>query len=170
MGTDVLSPAMKNARKFILDRGGIEKAQMMTKYKLAVFGQYEWQLVNYIPLFLFKKGFPFYSYGYVKDYVAQWVYPHIIPLAYLRYHKTVFPVSKVCLSELMISRGHPPCLSSNQQDLLKNFNKLNNSAPLKRDPDVDNILEEAIGLYGRRGAFGAYTISTVLTLLCFKDY
>jgi len=40
MGIDVLSPPMKNARKFILDRGGVERAQAMTKYKLAVFGQY----------------------------------------------------------------------------------------------------------------------------------
>lgn len=40
---------------------------MMTQYKLATFGQYEWQLVNYVPLFLFKKSaFPFYSYGYIK--------------------------------------------------------------------------------------------------------
>lgn len=81
-----------------------------------------------------------YSKFYL-DYVAQWVYPHIIPLAYLRYQKTVFPVSKVCISELMVSRGNPPCLASNQQDLLRNFNKLNGTAPLKRDPDVDNILE-----------------------------
>ena len=66
VGIDVLEPAMKNARKFILDRGGIEKAQMMTKYKLAVFGQYEWQMLNYIPLFLFKNEFPLYSYGYIK--------------------------------------------------------------------------------------------------------
>lgn len=57
---------MKKARQFILDHGGIEKAQMMTKYKLAAFGQYEWHLVNYIPLFLFKNSFPFYSYGYLK--------------------------------------------------------------------------------------------------------
>jgi hypothetical protein len=32
------------------------------------------------------------------DYVAQWVYPHLTGLAYLRYHKTIFPVSKVCIS------------------------------------------------------------------------
>ena len=41
---------------------------------------------------------------------------------------------------------------------------------LKRDRDVDNILEEAINLQGPRGAFGAYTISTLLVLLSFKDY
>jgi len=105
VGVDMLSSPLKNARKFILDRGGIEKAQVMTKYKLAAFGQYEWQILNYIPLFLFKNSFPLYSYGYIKgtflfdiDYVAQWVYPHILGLAYLRYHKTIFPVSKVCIS------------------------------------------------------------------------
>lgn len=62
----MLSPAMMAARKFILDHGGLEKSQMMTKYKLAAFGQYEWQLLNYIPLFLFKNAFPLYSYGYIK--------------------------------------------------------------------------------------------------------
>lgn len=76
----------------------------MTKYKLAAFGVYEWILLPYVPLFLFKNEFPFYSVGYIKgnfihdtDYVAQWVYPHLTGLAYLRYHKTVFPVSRVCL-------------------------------------------------------------------------
>lgn len=88
----------------------------------------------------------------------------------MRYHKTVFPVSSVCISELMTSRGNPPCLASNQSVLLKNFNKLNRSTLLARDPDVDNVLEEAIRLNGRRGAFGAYTISTLLVLLSFKDY
>lgn len=96
---------MKKAKKFILDHGGIEEAQMMTKYKLAAFGQYEWHLVPYVPLFIFKNWFP-WSIIYIKDYVAQWVYPHLIGLAYLRYHKTIFPVSKVCLSELRTSRSN----------------------------------------------------------------
>lgn len=76
----------------------------MTKYKLAAFGVYEWILLPYVPLFIFKNEFPLYSVGYIKgniknyiDYVAQWVYPHLTGLAYLRYHKTVFPVSRVCL-------------------------------------------------------------------------
>ena len=70
----------------------------------------------------------------------------------------------------MTSRGNPPCLSTNRSELIKNFNKLNGSAMQKRDSDVDNILEEAIKLQGPRGAFGAYTISTLLILLSFKDY
>ena len=40
MGVDEKSEAMRKARKFILDHGGIEKSQVITKYKLAAFGQY----------------------------------------------------------------------------------------------------------------------------------
>lgn len=173
----MLSPAMMAARKFILDHGGLEKSQMMTKYKLAAFGQYEWQLLNYIPLFLFKNAFPFYSYGYIKgntyhyqDYVSQWVYPHLTALAYLRYHKTIFPVSKVCLSELMTTRGNLPCEAASKEYLLKSFNKFNGSEPLVREPDVDNVLDEAIRLTGPREAYGGYTISTLLNLMSLKDY
>ena len=96
---------MKKAKKFILDHGGIENAQVMTKFKLSAFGVYEWILLPYIPLFIFKNSFPFYSFGYIKEYIAQWVYPHLTALAYLRYHKTVFPVSRVCLQELRVSRS-----------------------------------------------------------------
>jgi squalene cyclase len=99
VGVDEASDTMRKARKFILDHGGIEDSQMMTKYKLAAFGQYEWHLIPYVPLFIFKQSFPYNLLGsYIKDYIAQWVYPHLTGLAYLRYHKTIFPVSRVCLS------------------------------------------------------------------------
>jgi hypothetical protein len=41
---------------------------------------------------------------------------------------------------------------------------------LVRDEKVDNLMHEMILLQGKRGAFGAYTISTLLNLLSFKDY
>jgi hypothetical protein len=54
--------------------------------------------------FYFQKLISFLLLWYIKckyylnlEYVAQWVYPHLTGLAYLRYHKTVFPVSRVCL-------------------------------------------------------------------------
>ena len=34
------SDAMKKAKKFILEHGGIQNAQIMTKFKLATFGVY----------------------------------------------------------------------------------------------------------------------------------
>jgi len=61
----------------------------MTKFKLAIFGHFPWSKLWYVPMFIFKKG-GLYSYTYMKDITAQWVYPHLTALAYLRYHKTVF--------------------------------------------------------------------------------
>jgi hypothetical protein len=69
-------------------------------------------------------------------------------LAYLRYHKTIFPVSKVCLSELMTTRGHLPCESSKPEDILKIYYKFNGSEPLERDQDVDNLLSEVMKATG----------------------
>jgi hypothetical protein len=41
---------------------------------------------------------------------------------------------------------------------------------LEADHDVDNLLQEVIKLQGKRGAIGAYTISTLLCMMSFKDY
>lgn len=38
IGLDVNSNEMKKAREWILKNGGIEKAQTMSKFKLAIFG------------------------------------------------------------------------------------------------------------------------------------
>lgn len=100
----------------------------------------------------------------MKDYIAQWVYPHLLGLAYLRYHKTIFPVSRVCLSELRTSR------STFCEDEAVKHPGVTGFRKLEADLDVDNILHEAILLKGRRGAIGAYTISTLLVFLSFKDY
>lgn len=40
VGESIDSEHMKKAKKFILDHGGIENAQVMTKFKLAAFGVY----------------------------------------------------------------------------------------------------------------------------------
>ena len=41
---------------------------------------------------------------------------------------------------------------------------------VQADFDVDNLFEEAILIKGPKGLYGSYTISTLLTLLSFKDY
>ena len=89
VGIDANSPIMKKARDWIISKGGIESSQTMTKFKLAIFGHFPWSKLWYVPMFIFKKG-GLYSYTYMKDITAQWVYPHLTALAYLRYHKTVF--------------------------------------------------------------------------------
>lgn len=42
--------------------------------------------------------------------------------------------------------------------------------PSEADPDVNNLLDEAVSLIGPKGAFGGYTISTLLNLMALKDY
>jgi hypothetical protein len=92
------------------------------------------------------------------------VYPHLIGLAYLRYHKTVFPVSLVCLQELRTSRSYHCEEYKSEHPGLSAFKNIS------KDSSVDQLLEEAIKLKGPRGAYGAYTISTLLILLSMKDY
>ena len=41
---------------------------------------------------------------------------------------------------------------------------------LERDTNVENLLKEGMKLTGKRGAVGAYTISTLLYLMSFKDF
>ena len=58
------SETMQKARKFILNHGGIENAQVITKYKLLL--EYmKWTYLPYVPLLLFRKDFPF-NYIYIK--------------------------------------------------------------------------------------------------------
>jgi hypothetical protein len=54
--------------------------------------------------------------------------------------------------------------------LLKSFPALNGSVLHDADPDVNNLLDEAVSLIGKKGAFGGYTISTLLNLMALKDY
>lgn len=57
-GISPLDDLMQRAANFVKSKGGIEACQVMTKFKLASFGQYDWSKLYYIPLFLFKnKGF-----------------------------------------------------------------------------------------------------------------
>jgi hypothetical protein len=61
----------------------------MSKFKFAVFGHYPWESLAKVPLALFlKEGV--YEQTYIKDIVAQWVYPHLTALSYLRHFQTVF--------------------------------------------------------------------------------
>ena len=61
----------------------------MSKFKLAVFGHFPWSSLALVPLQIFyKEGL--LAAAYAKDMVAQWVYPHLTALSYLRHHQTVF--------------------------------------------------------------------------------
>ncbi len=82
----------------------------------------------------------------------------------MRYHKTVFPVSKVCLSELRTSRS-TVC----EEELAKHPGTVG-FRKLEKDEDVENLLQEGMKLTGPRGAIGAYSVSTLLYMMSFKDF
>lgn len=89
VGIDAESLQMIKAKTWILEHGGIEGAQTMSKFKFAVFGHYPWGNLAKVPLAIFlKEGI--YAQTYAKDLVAQWVYPHLTALSYLRHFQTVF--------------------------------------------------------------------------------
>lgn len=91
----------------------------------------------------------------MKDVTAQWVYPHITALAYLRYHETVFKQGAP-IKELWISP-----IDFEIQDI-----KPTNEPP---HADIINLVEEMLKLRQRLGSFGGYTISTLLSMLAFTD-
>ena len=79
MGIDVNSLALANARQFILQRGGIPQSTLFTKIMLALFRNYDWIDLPKIPAMIFKKMSILVS----DRSFAQWVRPHLLPIAYL---------------------------------------------------------------------------------------
>lgn len=71
-------PAMKKARTFILERGGILKARVFTKIFLALFGEFSWLGVPSMPIemMLLPTGFTFNMYEF-----SSWSRATIIPLS-----------------------------------------------------------------------------------------
>jgi squalene-hopene/tetraprenyl-beta-curcumene cyclase len=57
-------PDMRRAREFILSQGGVQRANLITKIWLAVFGQYDWRHIPSLPpeLILLPNWFPFNIY------------------------------------------------------------------------------------------------------------
>lgn len=147
---------MVKAREWILANGGIEAAQTMSKFKLAVFGQYSWSSLAKVPLFIFYEHGLMSYYSYIKNIVAQWVYPHLTALSYLRYHQTVFKVG-ADIRELYLEE--PPYIAIEEIESGK-----------EPHPDVMNLVHEMLKLRQKMGSFGGYTISTLLSLLALRDF
>ncbi|CAD8192801.1 unnamed protein product [Paramecium octaurelia] len=151
VGIDIHTDTMKKAQEWIKANGGIEKAQTMTKFKLAMFGQYPWKKLFKIPLILFYKKF---NPLYIKDITAQWVYPHMTALAYLQNQRIIFNVA-VSISELY--KGKAPKIKNHQKKGRPSF-------------FINNLVQEMLKLRQPMGSFGGYTVSTLLSMLALHDY
>lgn len=83
MGVDPNSPVMIKARDFIVSKGGIEKAPLFCKIFMALFNNYPWNKATMkIPYLVFSDSALLKSIN-VENF-AQWIGPHLRPIAYLR--------------------------------------------------------------------------------------
>jgi len=74
-------------RAFILERGGVERASVITKIYLALFGQYDWDGIPALPIsvMFMPRGTAFNIYEQ-----AYWARTCVIPLLVLYYKKRIF--------------------------------------------------------------------------------
>lgn len=170
MGEPVTNPIMTQARNFILNKGGIERSNALTRYWLTLFGNRSWSENMYIPLFIFNDG-PLCRILRFEERVAQWVYPHVLPITYLTYHKVEKDLGgRFNLDELRAinadktitdpffqhDRPAPPATSVKQDEL--------------PEKDVEKLIERIFRNQQPEGSVGGYTVSTLFSIVALTDF
>jgi squalene-hopene/tetraprenyl-beta-curcumene cyclase len=98
LGVDETDPAMEKARKFILERGGITKTRIFTKFHLALIGCYSWRGIPSLPpwVMLLPSDFIFNIYE-----MSSWARSSTVPLLIVFDRKPVFSINpSITLNEL----------------------------------------------------------------------
>ena len=82
-------PFMREAREFILSRGGVPRTRVFTKIWLALFGQWPWKGIPVLPpeLMLLPSWAPINIYDF-----ASWARATIVPILVLMHKKPICPV------------------------------------------------------------------------------
>ncbi|MBW4611215.1 MAG: squalene--hopene cyclase [Hassallia sp. WJT32-NPBG1] len=100
LGVSASDPAMLRARDFILQRGGISKTRIFTKFHLALIGCYNWQGLPSIPpaIMLLPDAFPFNIYE-----MSSWARSSTVPLLIVFDDKPIYQIdSPITLNELYV--------------------------------------------------------------------
>jgi len=171
-----IDTSLNLAKSYILKQGGAEKAVLFTKIIMALFGNYSWDNIIYVPSATYSD----FISPYTVDKFSQWVIPHMRPIGYIRVHrisKTNLG-SEFSLNELFIQ-------TTTQYKSLKNIllngsltkleNLINNgnisfidrynSANWKKLVE-NNILQ----LQRPNGSWGGYTLATLFSLITIDHY
>ncbi len=151
------SPTMIKARAFVRKNGGFAKTQTMTKFWLCLFGNYDWDDTNYIPLFVFHRQ-GLLSWLFVKYMVAQWVFPHLLPMTYAR--------------ATHLAKDLGPRFS------IKELNPTESAKTDYRDQsfltpsrsELEMLVERMLEIQQPHGGFGAYSVSSIFSIICFQDF
>jgi squalene-hopene/tetraprenyl-beta-curcumene cyclase len=100
LGVSASDPAMLRARDFILQRGGISKTRIFTKFHLALIGCYNWRGIPSIPpaIMLLPDAFPFNIYE-----LSSWARSSTVPLLIVFDDKPIYQIdSAITLNELYV--------------------------------------------------------------------
>ncbi|HKI55701.1 MAG TPA: squalene--hopene cyclase [Trueperaceae bacterium] len=108
-GVDPADRAMARARQFVLSRGGVERANLVTKIWLAVFGQYDYARIPSVPpeLMLLPERGPFSIYDF-----ASWSRETLVALMIVSAVKPVFEVPPGRGVAELYAAGRPPAAPS----------------------------------------------------------
>lgn len=89
LGVPSSSPALQQARRFVLAQGGISRVRFFTRFFLATFGLFPWSAIPQMPaeLILMPKWAPLNIYV-----LSSWARSTLIPILVVRHHEPVYPL------------------------------------------------------------------------------
>ena len=98
---------LRKARKFILEKGGVEASRFFTKVFLALFGEFDWKAIPSIPveMNLLPSWFPLNIYNF-----SSWARSTIVPLSVVLEFKPVRPLPESARVQELYKNPHrtPP--------------------------------------------------------------
>ncbi len=154
--------SMIAALKFVRSNGGAEKSNLFAKVIMALSGNINWSVIPYVPLDSFEE--PLYSQTMAR--FSQWVIPHLKPISYLRSFQVQFPISATAsIQELFLEFEN---FNEPQIDMISGLGLM--VVPATRSGAESLVVGRLLNEQHLRGSWGAYTVSTMLSILTLQDY
>jgi len=127
----------------------------MSKFKLASFGCFPYKQVPYIPTFVFNSD----SIFFVQKFVSQWVYPHLLAMAYFKAFNVKRNIN-VSIDELYANQNVNILETEYHQNI-------DQETPPSHMLD---IIKRMFEIQQPRGSFGAYTVSSLMCSMALSHF
>ena len=155
MGLDVSQGRLAQAREWILARGGLAKAPMLTRVMFALFGVESWDGIPNMPYELFYR-----NWIITERAMAQWIGPHLIQVAYMRHLKLSRDLGpRFNIDELRVP-GDPRLPREGRR-----FVRQERTFRSDRDHVRRILSRQLVG-----GSWGGYPVATLLGAMVLDDY
>lgn len=161
LGVPVTDARMVRAREYILSQGGLMRGTAFVKATLALCGNMAWDAPGNVPLIpvdlLLSRASPIQM-----TQLAQWVGPHVIPLAYLRNANRIFR----CQENYLVHE-----LYSNPADAQR-YVRTSSQGGSPRGLNAEffrSIVGELLRRQKVHGSYGGYTLATQFSLIVLND-